>query len=59
MSQFERVIVSLELEGENVKLNYSIAKSRPKLPMRPNSNIGTDAREFRITTDANGKVSIK
>jgi len=56
MSQFERVNVSLEVEGEGVKLNYRIAKMKPKLPFRPASKVGTEAGEFVITRGTKGDI---
>ena len=57
MSQFERVNVSLEVvEGERVKLNYTIAKMKPKLSgIRP-TKVGTNAGEFKITRDTKGDI---
>ena len=56
MSQFERVNVSLEVEGEGVKLNYRIVKMKPKLPFRPASKVGTEAGEFVITRGPKGQT---
>jgi hypothetical protein len=57
MSQFERVNVSLVVEGEGVKLNYNIAKMKPKLPNRaPINKIGTDAGEFKVTRGTKGDI---
>jgi hypothetical protein len=56
MSQFERVNVSLVVEGESVKLNYNIAKMKPKLPVRPTSNVGMDAGEFKVTRGTKGDI---
>jgi hypothetical protein len=56
MSQFERVNVSLEVEGECVKLNYRIAKMKPKLPIRPACKKGDEAGEFVITRGTKGDI---
>lgn len=57
MSQFERVNVSLEVEGESVKLNYRIAKMKPCLPSRVAINkVLMDAGEFTITSKVVGSM---
>ena len=55
MSQFERVNVSLEVEGEGVKLNYRIAKMKPCLPGRVAINKALmNAGEFIVTSKVTG-----
>jgi hypothetical protein len=56
MSQFERVNVSLVVEGEGVKLNYCIAKMKPKLPGRPMTKVGMEVGEFKVTKGTKGDI---
>lgn len=54
MSQFERVNVSLALEGETIRLSLTTAKCKPKLGMVPKSKVETEAGEW-IIKEVNGK----
>jgi hypothetical protein len=56
MSQFERVNVSLEVEGEGVKLNYRIAKMKPKFPYIPPKEEWKNAGMWEITRGPKGEV---
>jgi len=56
MSQLERVNVSLEVDGEVVKLSYRIAKTKPKLPIRPTYKVGNEAGEFVVTRGPKGDI---
>jgi hypothetical protein len=57
MSQFELVNVSLEVEGESVKLNYRIAKRKPCIPGRVNINKALmNAGEFVLTKGTKGDI---
>jgi hypothetical protein len=56
MSQFERVNVSLEVEGESVKLNYRIVKMKPKMPSRPICKEGNEAGMFAVTRGTKGAI---
>jgi hypothetical protein len=56
MSQVERVNVSLEVEGESVKLNNRIARMKPKLPSRPICKEGNEAGCFEVTRGTKGDI---
>ena len=56
MSQSERVMVSFEVEGEDVKLNYRVAKMKPKLPMRLFCKEASEAGSFVVTQNTKGDI---